>query len=265
MRQPLTLDDALRIASEKNRDLQKAHEYKRWVEGRYVEERSAALPHLRLTGGALKSWDNTFQLFFGDVYPASQQTFTTSVSLSQTLYAWGKVGAAIDAAREGIASADDLLNVSRSAAVRQTTEAFVDVLLARALETIAADTLAQRERHLAEAKKKFDLGVATDYDVLSATVSADNARPDVIHSANLVRTAMQRLRLVLGEPELDREVVGELIVPLTELPSVDAVVAEALASRPDLLELEHRIGVYEQLVKIARADDKPSFELRAGY
>ncbi len=262
---PLTLDEALLIATEKNRDLEKAREYRRWVQGRYVEERSAALPHVRLTSGALKSWDNTYQLFFGDVYPASQRTFSVDVGVTQTLYAWGKVGAAIEAAKEGIASAEDLLEVSRTAAVRETTESFVDVLLARALETIAADTLAQRERHLAEAKKKFDLGVATDYDVLSASVAVDNARPDVIHSANLVRTAMQRLRLVLGEPELDREVVGDLTIDLTEPPDVETVIAEALAKRPDLVELEHRIAVYEQLVKIARADDKPSFELRAGY
>ena len=185
---PLTLDDALRIAVEKNRDLEKAREYQRWVQARYVEERSAALPHLRLTAGALKNWDNTYQLFFGDVYPASQRTMMADVSVTQTLYAWGKVGAAIEAAKQGIASAEDLLEMSRTAAVRATTEAFTDVLLARALETIAAETLAQRERHLAEARKKFDLGVATDYDILSASVAVDNARPDAIHSANLVLT-----------------------------------------------------------------------------
>ena len=262
---PLTLDEALQIAIAKNRDLQKAHEYRRWVQGRYVEERSAALPHLQLSGAGVETWDNTYQLFFGPSYPASQRTWSTTVGLTQTLYSWGKIGAAIEIAKQGIASAEDLLDLSRAETVRVTTEAFVDVLLARSLETIAADTLAQRERHLDEAKKKYELGVATDYDVLSATVAVDNARPDVIHAANLVRTATQRLRLVLGETELEREIVGNLETELVEPPQPAAVIEEARAKRPDLLELEHRLAVYEQLVKIASADDKPSVELRAAY
>ena len=38
----LTLDQAISIAMEKNRDIEKAREYSRYVQGKYVEERSAA-------------------------------------------------------------------------------------------------------------------------------------------------------------------------------------------------------------------------------
>ncbi len=70
--EPLTLEQAIGIATEKNRDLQKAREYQRWVQGKYLEERAAALPHVTATGGVVESWDDMYQLFFGDVYPASQ-------------------------------------------------------------------------------------------------------------------------------------------------------------------------------------------------
>jgi HAE1 family hydrophobic/amphiphilic exporter-1 len=263
--QPLTLGDALQIAIAKNRDLEKAREYRKWVDGRYVEERAAALPKVTITGAGIKSWDNTYQLFFGEMYPASQKTWSVNVGLTQVLYAWGKVGAAIEGAKEGIASADEQLEIFRQAAVLQTTAAFQDVLLAQTLEAIAGETLAQRERHLAQAQSRFDLGVATDYDVLSARVAVENARPDVIRAGNLVRTAMQRLRLVLAEPELDRPIAGELATEPVETPSVADVVADAKAKRPDIRELDHRIRVYEQLVRIASADDKPSLELRGGY
>ncbi|MFZ2492533.1 MAG: TolC family protein [Thermoanaerobaculia bacterium] len=43
------------------------------------------------------------------------------------------------------------------------------------------------------------------------------------------------------------------------------MVAEALDRRPDLQELEHRIAVYEQLVRIMGADDKPRVDFRGGY
>ncbi|HEY0592197.1 MAG TPA: efflux RND transporter permease subunit, partial [Thermoanaerobaculia bacterium] len=258
--EPLTLGDAIGIANEKNRDLQKAREYQKWVQGKYLEERAAALPKVTLSGGAAESWDDMYQLFFGDVYPASQRTWQTGVGVSQVVFAWGKVGAAIEAAREGIASAEDQLEIFRQAAVRDTTEAFMDVLLARAMASIARSTLEQRERHLAQARRRFDLGVATDYDVLSANVAVENARPDLIRAENMVRVATERLRLVLGDPELDREAVGSLEAALEEPPQVQAVIDEALAKRPDLSELEHRIAVYEQLVRIARADARPRID-----
>jgi HAE1 family hydrophobic/amphiphilic exporter-1 len=258
--EPLTLDDAIGIANGKNRDLQKAREYQKWVQGKYLEERAAALPKVTVSGGTAESWDDMYQLFFGDVYPASQRTWQTGVGVSQVVFAWGKVGAAIEAAREGIASAEDQLEIFRQAAVRDTTEAFMDVLLAREMAAIATSTLAQRERHLAQAKKRFDLGVATDYDVLSASVAVENARPDVIRAESLVRTASERLRLVLGDPDLDREAVGSLEAGLEEPPEVQAVIEEALAKRPDLSELEHRIAVYRQLVRIARADARPRID-----
>ncbi len=258
--EPLTLEQAIGIANEKNRDLQKAKEYQRWVQGKYLEERAAALPHLTASAGTTESWDDMFQLFFGDVYPASQRTWQAGLAVSQVVYAWGKVGAAIEAAREGIASAEDQLEIYRQAAVRGTTEAFMDVLLAREMESIARSTLAQRERHLAQATRRFELGVATDYDVLSATVAVENARPDLIRAESLVRVAFERLRLVLGAPELDREVAGTLDATLEDAPQVDAVTAEALTERPDLSELEHRIAVYEQLVRIARADARPRID-----
>ncbi len=42
--QVLTLEEALRIAAQRNRDIQKAREYRNWVEGRYVEVRQPPFP-----------------------------------------------------------------------------------------------------------------------------------------------------------------------------------------------------------------------------
>ena len=53
----LTLDEALRIASERNRDIRKASEFRRQVEGRYVEERAAALPQVTITSGISRNRD----------------------------------------------------------------------------------------------------------------------------------------------------------------------------------------------------------------
>jgi HAE1 family hydrophobic/amphiphilic exporter-1 len=260
--EPLTLERAIAIAQEKNRDVEKARAYQQWVRGKYLEERSAAFPQLTLQGGAVRNWDGSFQVLFGDLYPAGQNLYTGDLALSQTVFTWGKVGAAVRAAKSGIESAEDQLELFRQAAIRDVTAAFLDVLLAKELETIAADTLAQRERHQAEAKHRFKLGTATDYDVLAADVAVENVRPEVIHAANAVRTARERLRLVLAEPDLTAEPTGTLEVELADPPGYEEVTAEALERRPDLKELAHRLDVYDELIKIAKAGNKPRLDLR---
>lgn len=261
----LTLDRAIGIAMEKNRDLQSAREYQRWVEGKYLEERASALPEVSLRGAAISSSDETYQAIFGDVYPTEQQVLSGQADLSQVLFAWGKVGAAIRAAEEGIASGEQLLEMARQRVVRDVTVAFCDVLVARELESIARATLEQRERHLAAAERRYELGVATDYDVLAARVAVENARPQVIRAAGGVRRAKEWLRLVLAEPDLQDEVAGSLVAPLEPVPDIESVTSDALQQRPDLRELAHRIAVYEEIVRIERAGNKPRLDLRASW
>jgi len=59
----LTLDDVVRITLENNRDIRKALELRNTMEGRYVEERAAALPQLIAAARGSRSWDTTQEAF----------------------------------------------------------------------------------------------------------------------------------------------------------------------------------------------------------
>ena len=259
----LTLEQAVAIAAEKNRDVEKAKAYQDWVRGKYVEERSAALPNVSATGSFGRSWDGTYAELTGGLFPSGQTTQSAGLSLSQALFTWGKVGAAVRAARDGIASAEDQLDHYRQAAIRDVTEAFHDVLLAKRLEEIAKETLDQRERQLAEVEKRQALGTVTDYDVLAARVARDNQKPEVIRTASGVLLALDRLRLVLAQEKGGLDVQGTLEAAPVDVPSFDEAVLTALERRPDLRGLEHNVSIYRQVVKIRNADDKPRLDLRA--
>ncbi|MBK9061805.1 MAG: efflux RND transporter permease subunit [Acidobacteria bacterium] len=259
----LTLEDAVAIATDKNRDVEKARSYQEWVRGKYVEERAAALPIISAEAGWARSWDGTYAALTGGLFPSGQTTQAAGLTLSQTLFAWGKVGAAVRAAKQGIAAAADQLEHFRQAAVRDVTEAFYDVLLARRLAEISKETLRLREQQLAQAEQRHALGTATDYDVLAARVALDNQKPEVLRSANLVLIALDRLRLVLAEETAALDVTGALESGTQEIPSFDAAVKTALERRPDVKGLEHGVGVYREFVKIRNADDKPRLDLRA--
>ncbi len=262
--QILNLEEALQITAEKNRDIQKALEFRKQVEGRYVEERAAALPQFTLTALASNQRDES-QKAFGTNSPLRRNTRSVELGLSQALFTWGQVGAAVRAAKVGIATADDQLRIFRQAAYRDVSSSFYDILLAKALHTIALQNLDQKIRHYDEARKKYSAGVATDYDVLVSKVSVENAQPEVIQTENLIRISREKLRFLLGRDGQEVDIIGSLETEILTSPIYEQTVEVAKKNRSELSDLRHRLGVAEELVKIAQAGDKPRLDLKAGY
>ena len=258
--QLLTLEDCLKIAADKNLDIQKAKEYANYVQGRYVEERAAALPQLGLQAGFGYSKDDSTKALYGAAQ--MQNSRTVDISLSQPLYTWGKIGAALRAAEVGLKTADQQLRLFRQAAFRDVSIAFYDVLLAKELHRLAQENLAQKERHHTEAKRKFEAGVATDYDLLAAEVELQNARPELIRTENSIRTSRERLRFLLGADQQEIDVTGRIEANPEQVAGFDESLKIALDKRPELADQKLRIGINQELVTIANADDKPRLDLK---
>ncbi len=261
----LTLEGALAIAEEHNRDVQKAREYQNWIRGRYVEERAQALPRVEIGGALRRDYDETFYEFSGGLFPKDQDTTSYSVSVTQTLFHWGKIAAAIRGANIGVDAGREQLRFYRQAARRAVTEAFYDVILAEEILAIARENLEQRQRHLEEARKKLDLGTATDYDVLAAKVAEENARPGLIRAENAIRTAKKRLLLLLGREEGEIEVAGTPDPGEAELPDYERAKTAALARRPEITQQRLLVSGLEQILTIERAGLRPRMDVSGTY
>jgi HAE1 family hydrophobic/amphiphilic exporter-1 len=258
----LTLDDAVRIALENNRDIRKALELRNGLEGRYVEERAAALPQLTGTASGSRGWDTT-QEAFG--IPPGNTTWEALLGLAQPLYTGGQVSAAIRAARVGLATADDQRKVSREAALKDVTTAFHDILLARELNAIALQNRDQKARFLDEARKRNAAGTATDYDVLVSKVDLENAQPAIVRTQNQVLTLRERLRFLLGRDGRPVDARGDLAVEIAAYPEYGKALETALSNRPELSEIRNRIGISEELVTIAASGTMPRLDARGGF
>ncbi len=265
----LTLDEALRIAAAENKDIQKAREFRRKVMGRYLEERAAAMPQVTVTSSASRDSDESQKAFGGGFledfdFDVTRNLYTAEAGVSQAIYTWGQVGAAIRAAKEGMADAEDQLVIYQQAVARDVTTAFHGVLLARELHALALENVAMKQRHLDEASRKFDAGLATDYDVLAAEVDLDNARPAVIRAENAIQIAREQLRFLLGLEGQVVDVTGTLEAPVGAYPAYAPVLEIALQNRPEISELGHQSNIAKELVKIYGAGDKPRVDFRGG-
>jgi outer membrane protein TolC len=260
----LTLDQALATAAERNRDIRKAREYMVYVQGRYIEERAAAFPQITATASLGRDRDES-QKIYSPMQTERTDRRTVKVGLTQPLFTWGQVSAAVRAAEVGLKSADEQLRVYRQAALMDVSAAFYDVLLARELHALAIHNLEQKKRHLEEARRKFLAGVATDYDILAADVSVENARPETIRTQNRIRTTRERLRFLLALEGEEIDVTGDLETELTPCRSYEESLALAREKRPDLADLRYRIRMYEERVIVTAAQDKPRVDLKGEY
>ena len=88
----------------------------------------------------------------------------------------------------------------------------------------------------------------------------------MIRAANDVRVARDRLAWLLAETA-DLDVTGSLDTTPTPVPNYDEVLAKALQNRPELAEIKSQMGIDGELLKIAKAGDKPtvSFGATVGY
>ncbi|MDD2366491.1 MAG: TolC family protein [Desulfuromonadaceae bacterium] len=259
----LNLDQALWIAMEKNRDIEKSREYSRYVQGKYTEERAAALPQFSLNGTALFSKDES--LGIGGLPVQRQFSRSLDITLSQPLYTWGKLSSAIRAAEVGLKTAEEQLRFFQQAAYRDVTVAYYDILLSKDLQHLAEENRSQKLRHLEEVKRKFEAGVATDYDVLAAEVSAENSIPEVIRSENRVKVASERLRFLLALGPNDIDVTGDLASPVEapQLPSnYEQAIRTAVKNRPEIKDLHHRTAIYNELITIAESENMPRLDLK---
>jgi HAE1 family hydrophobic/amphiphilic exporter-1 len=234
------------------------------VQGIYLEERAAALPQLTAQGYAARSRDET-QRAMAPTIPVDRESYGGGVALRQVLFTWGQVGAAIRAAEIGMQSAEDDVLRFRQAVARDVSVAFQDALLARELVSITRENLAQRERHLEEARHRLEAGTATDYDVLSAEVAVQNARPEVIQAENLVVLSRDRLGVLLGLEGRRIEVSGSLERPLRSAPGYEESAAAALERRPELALQSKRRAIQEELIVIARGGDRPRLDFQGSY
>ncbi|MCL2760879.1 MAG: TolC family protein [Desulfuromonadales bacterium] len=256
----LTLDQALAIAADKNRDIEKAREYGKSMQGKYIEERAAAFPQFSIYGTAMTSRDQSLPEMMGGGY--TQYAANGGVSVTQPLFAWGKIAAGIRLGKEGLKTVPQQLRMAQQGAKRDVSSAFYDILLAHELLKLAQENSDQKKRFSSEAHKKFDSGVATDYDVLAADVAVENAKPEIIRSENRLKIAKDRLAFLLTIDNQEVDANGKLSATIKHIPTYDEAVKTAFKNRPELLDQQSRIKMNQELISIASTDNKPHLDLK---
>jgi outer membrane protein len=255
----ISLDEALQLTLDYSRDVLIAGEGKKQSEGRYLEERAAALPNLKLDAAAVRLRDN---VSFLSPKELTHTDYNGSLKLTQVLFTWGQIGAAIQAAKHDREATEQQYQGARQLALREAATAYHDLLFTLEIAKVARDNVAQKKRHLDEATRRNQAEVATDYDVLSARVALTNSQPQLTRAENDIKFASDRLRYYMGIEE-DFQAQGPLQCSLKTPYSLAEVLEKARDNRPEVAFYESRVGVFKELIKVAKGNLRPRLDFKA--
>jgi outer membrane protein TolC len=263
----ITVGEAVTEALEKNYQVLRSREQLSRLRGQVTEVRSQRFPQVELQSSYLRRYDETIlDRLDGFISPEPTNDYSVRASLDQLLFSWWRVVNSIDIAVASLSRGDrEVASTEREVKLR-VHEAFYSLLLANRLVEVASETLAQRERQLDVAQKRFEAGVVNEFEVIRARVDVANAQPRVVQTQNAVRQAQARLNNLLSRDQsAPIEPEGQLeYVPLETL-SLEEVTARAIERRPELAALRVNQQIAEKDLAIARAGDKPEVTLQADY
>jgi outer membrane protein TolC len=197
-------------------------------------------------------------------------TYRLGLSLSQLLYAGGRVDAAremADAARDTAAIAID---TAKAQAALDSVRAYFDAVLADRLLAIARASLEQAEKTLAQAKLSRDAGTVPEFELLRARVTVDNQRAAIVQREADRTMALQRLRQLLDVPPRQDVVLttgldyqaGTEPVPVAETARAQAdVPTDPDAVRAPVRQAEQTVRLREAAIDRAEAGHKPTVAL----
>ena len=204
----LTLEDAIDLALSDNPTVKVANlEIERYD---YVRKQTLSSLYPQVDASlqyslALRRQEMTEGFSFG-----GKNTFNTAASVSLPLFA-PAVYEQLKLNRTQMESAVESARATRIDMIASVRSAYYNVLLAEQSLAVLQEAVVTTERVVANTKKLYDNGLASEYDYLTAQVQLSNLRPQVLQTENAISITKLQLKMYLSLPsEVDIEVVGTL-------------------------------------------------------
>jgi outer membrane protein len=267
----LSVNDAVRIAQERNEALLIASADKRKADATVKEAYSGVLPNIAF--GATYQRNFTKPAFFlppelaqetgspTKVEIGSDYEFNGQLRLDQVLYAFGRVGNAVDYAKIYKKMATLGVRDARNAVAFSTKAAYYRVLLAEQVVGIHKRSLEQARANLEEVQRKLSQGTVSRFDLLRAQVEFKNRQPALISAENDLSLAMQDLKRILALEGRPDPVLTDTLTYVPDDVDEEGAVEEAFARRPEILSLELNVTGRRKLLAIEKANRLPTLGL----
>lgn len=189
---------------------------------------------------------------------AQANSFETKAQITQVLFN--------SAVFRGIGASEIYLNLSKvqlkstvAKTVLDVKKAFYGVLVAKELLKIMETSLKNAEENLSNVNALHKQGLTSDYDALQVEVRVENLRPQVVELENMLQAAKNGLKILLDIDQSELiDVSGEFDYEPVDLSDDNEYEARAINNNLDIQSLRIKKDVDDEFIAIERSEYWPS-------
>ena len=272
----LTLEKAIALALERNRDVQVADRERHKAAAQVSEARSGVFPQLSLYGQYARNIKKPVMFIppnsaFNDSQSTivfelgSDNSFVGGLQLSQVLFN-RKVGAALDIAKTYRRYAGEAYRATEQEVSLEVKKAFYGVLLAQKLLEANREGLEVVKANLGNVRSLYQHGTVAEFELLRAEVQLANTEPLFISAENNFVLAKEALKNLVGIPQ-DQEIALQGEFTYEQIPETVMAQAErnALSTNPSITQLAFQETILQKNITIEKSDYFPTLSLFGSY
>ena len=197
------------------------------------------------------------------------------LSVTQPIYAGGKIAAAYNIAKIGSEAAQTQQRLTTADVIRQTDNAYVQLVEAQEMVKVARSNQQLLDELMRSVESAYRHGMRPRNDVLKVQVKLNEAELLVSRADNAVQLASMNLCHCIGLP-LDTPVAAEglftdstrALYDGTDQPGPAGISPDLptdISLRPEYTLAEQQVAIARQQVKLSRAELLPQVGIQAGY
>ncbi len=238
--------------------------------GASVADRLAGLDLAARCASGINPFASFKSLPFGQA-----NAWSFGISVSQSVFNGGRVGAQTAAANAGHRSAEIELTAQRAQIILDVTQAYYDAALADRLVAITEASYTQTENVLKQTQLAKNVGNISEFELLRAQVTRDNQRPLLIQRRSDREVAYLRLKQLLNIPlnqslSLTTAIDDAATLPaglhLAGLSISDYSAPDTISShRATVRQATEAVRAQENLFRVARSQRIPTLSLTSQY
>ena len=268
------LDAILRLAEENNKDIKLAKSDLEFAKAQKKEAISLALPTINANVNYNRNFlENKFFFTVTDSngvettqsFTASfTNTYQFSTSLNQTLYGFGKIGNAIQAANYFTKYSNYNYQAQYNMIITNIKKAFYQALLLNKVWEVAVQSEKSAEENYQNIKIKYDGGAVSEFDLLQAETRWRNSIPQTMQAKKDYELALNNLKALVDIPLREQvNLVGELdSFPILPDSLESKIVFE---QRPDFNALQWEQKLQEKRIAIENSNHFPTLNGNLSY
>src|SRR5882672_7028892 len=263
--QPLTLDEAVKLALQRNTDLQRQILLSLSAEQDRIIARSAVLPHADFNASIAANRQGAGTVVVSGVgFPQPTSNYSTTavgLNLSQLIFDGGKWWNNISAANLGLAASEAQVDEQRLQITYLVEQRFYELVRAQRQLQVFTEAATRSRDQANYTQRLFEGGRATQADVYAARANRDNDEVLRLGQERVVELARSDLSTAIGldpgSPLSVSEPQNMMSTP-AQPPRLPDAISRALDSRPSLKAFALTTEQSRKLFSAAKGDYWPT-------